>query len=43
VKSLDLSQDARPLPEVDDIVSLSMDLWALEQGYSRLEPGLAGL
>jgi FdhE protein len=43
LKSLDLSQDARPLPEVDDIASLSMDLWAIEQGYSRLEPGLAGV
>jgi formate dehydrogenase maturation protein FdhE len=43
MKSLDLSQDARPLPEVDDLVSLSMDLWALEQGYSRIEPGLAGV
>lgn len=43
VKSLDLSEDARPIPEVDDLVSLSMDLWALEQGYERIEPGLAGL
>jgi FdhE protein len=43
VKSLDLSQDARPLPEVDDLVSLSMDLWASEQGYERIEPGLAGI
>jgi FdhE protein len=43
VKSLDLSQDARPLPEVDDLASLAMDLWAIEQGYSRLEPGLAGV
>ncbi|MEX1246034.1 MAG: formate dehydrogenase accessory protein FdhE [Thermoanaerobaculia bacterium] len=43
VKSIDLSLDARPIPEVDDLVSLSMDLWALEQGFSRIEPGLAGL
>lgn len=43
VKSIDLSQDARPLPEVDDLVSISMDLWAAEQGFERLEPGLAGL
>jgi FdhE protein len=43
VKSLDLSQDARPLPEVDELASLSMDLWATEQGYERLEPGLAGI
>jgi hypothetical protein len=43
VKSIDLSEDARPIPEVDDLVSLSMDLWATEQGFTRIEPGLAGL
>jgi formate dehydrogenase maturation protein FdhE len=43
VKSLDLSEDARPIPEVDDLVSISMDLWAAEQGFTRIEPGLAGL
>ena len=43
VKSLDLSEDARPIPEVDDLVSLSMDLWAGEQGFTRIEPGLAGV
>jgi FdhE protein len=43
VKSLDLSQDARPAPEIDDVASLSLDLWAVEQGFERLEPGLAGV
>jgi formate dehydrogenase maturation protein FdhE len=43
VKSIDLSEDARPIPEVDDLVSLSMDLWAREQGFERIEPGIAGL
>jgi FdhE protein len=43
IKSLDLSEDARPIPEVDDLVSIAMDLWAAEQGYTRIEPGLAGL
>jgi formate dehydrogenase maturation protein FdhE len=43
VKSIDLSSDARPLPEVDDLVSLSLDLWAVEQRFQRIEPGLAGL
>jgi FdhE protein len=43
VKSIDLSLDARPIPEVDDLVSLSMDLWATEEGYTRIEPGLAGI
>ncbi|HUJ28360.1 MAG TPA: formate dehydrogenase accessory protein FdhE [Myxococcales bacterium] len=42
VKSIDLSEDARPIPEVDDLRSLSLDLWAAEQGFERLEPGLAG-
>ena len=31
------------IPEVDDLVSLAMDLWAQEQGFARLEPGLAGI
>jgi formate dehydrogenase maturation protein FdhE len=43
VKSIDLSLDARRVPEIDDLVSLSMDLWATEHGYVRMEPGLAGL
>ncbi len=43
VKSIDLSEDARPIPEVDDLVSLSLDLWAVDQGYTRIEPGLAGI
>jgi formate dehydrogenase maturation protein FdhE len=43
VKSIDLSEDARPIPEVDDLSSIAMDLWAIEQGFTRIEPGLAGL
>ncbi len=43
VKSIDLTVDARAIPEVDDLLSLSMDLWAAEEGYTRLEPGLAGI
>lgn len=43
VKSIDLTKDARPIPAVDDLVSLSMDLWAVDEGYTRIEPGLAGL
>jgi FdhE protein len=43
VKSIDLTVDARAIPEVDDLLSLSMDLWATEQGYARIEPGLAGI
>jgi FdhE protein len=43
VKSIDLTLDARALPEVDDLVSLSLDLWAAGKGYTRIEPGLAGV
>lgn len=43
VKSLDLSEDARPIPEVDDLVTLAMDLWAAGEGWTRIEPGLAGI
>lgn len=43
VKSIDLTKDARPIPAVDDLVSLSMDLWAADEGFARIEPGLAGI
>jgi formate dehydrogenase accessory protein FdhE len=43
VKSIDMTLDARPVPIVDDLLSLSMDLWAVDEGFTRIEPGLAGL
>jgi FdhE protein len=43
LKSVDLSLDARAIPEVDELTTLSLDFWAVEQGYRRLEPGLAGV
>jgi formate dehydrogenase maturation protein FdhE len=43
VKSIDAGVDAQAIPEVDDLLSVALDLWAQGQGYSRLEPGLAGL
>jgi FdhE protein len=43
IKSIDLTVDGLAIPEVDDLLSLSMDLWATDQGYERLEPSLAGV
>ena len=43
MKSIDLTLDARPVAEIDDVVSLSMDLWAMDEGLTRIEPGLAGV
>ncbi|HET7292875.1 MAG TPA: formate dehydrogenase accessory protein FdhE [Vicinamibacteria bacterium] len=42
VKSIDLSLEAEAIPEIDDLASPALDLWAKGQGYGRLEPGLAG-
>jgi FdhE protein len=43
VKAIDLSRDLRAVPEVDDVATIALDLWAVEQGYTRIEPGLAGV
>jgi FdhE protein len=42
-KAIDLTLDGRAIPRVDDLCSPSLDLWAAEQGYERLEPSLAGV
>jgi FdhE protein len=42
VKSIDTSVDPHAVPEVDDLASLSLDLWAVGEGYARTELGLAG-
>ena len=38
LKAIDLTRDGRAVPEVDDIASIALDLWAMEQGYARVEP-----
>jgi hypothetical protein len=42
-KSIDRSTDMRRVPEVDDVATLGLDLWAEEQGLLRGEPGLLGI
>jgi len=43
MKSIDMTLDGRLIPPVDDLVSLSMDLWAIDEGFIRIEPGMAGI
>jgi formate dehydrogenase maturation protein FdhE len=43
LKSIDLTVDGLAIPEIDDLCSLSMDLWATDHGYERIEPSLAGV
>jgi formate dehydrogenase maturation protein FdhE len=40
LKTIDLTKDGLAVPPVDDIASLSLDLWARERGYVRLRPNL---
>lgn len=40
---VDLSRDPQAIPEVDELAGLPLDLWALEHGYHKLQPNLAGI
>jgi FdhE protein len=42
VKTIDLTKDGLAVPCVDDIGTLTLDLWAGEQGYRRLKANLLG-
>lgn len=43
LKTIDLTLDATAIPVVDDIATVTLDLWAREQGYHRLRSGLLRL
>jgi hypothetical protein len=42
-KCVDLSLDRDALPEVDDLASVPLDLWATAQGYRKRNVNLFGL
>lgn len=43
LKTVDLTKDGLAVPVVDDIATVSFDLWAREAGYARLHPNLLRL
>jgi len=43
VKTIDLTRDAGACPIADDLASVSLDLWAREQGYTRARLNLLRL
>ena len=43
VKTIDLTRDAMACLIADDLASVSLDLWAREQGYHRVRPNLLRL
>lgn len=40
VKSFDLTVECNAIAVVDDVATLALDLWAAEQGFTRLRPNL---
>jgi FdhE protein len=40
LKTIDASKDGTSIPEVDDLATLTLDLWAREHGYRRLRPDI---
>ena len=40
LKTIDLTKDGHAVPVVDELACVPLDLWAQEQGYSKLRPNL---
>ncbi len=43
IKGVDLTKDGRAVPLVDEIATPALDLWAQENGYTKVELNLAGI
>jgi formate dehydrogenase maturation protein FdhE len=43
LKTIDLTKDGNAVPVVDDIATVTLDVWAREQGYRRLRQNLLRL
>ncbi len=42
IKLIDLRKDGFAVPDLDDLASVSLDLWAGERGYIKVEKNLLG-
>jgi len=43
LKAIDMTRDRRPVPIVDELAAIPLDLWAWEQNYIKVQPNLAGI
>jgi formate dehydrogenase maturation protein FdhE len=43
LKSVDLTKDGFAVPEVDEIATVSLNIWADEHGYSKIETNILGM
>ena len=41
--SVDMTKDGTAVPVVDELAALSLNLWAQQEGYRKLQPNLLGL
>ena len=43
LKSVDLTKTGLAVPIVDELATLSLDLWAREKGYEKLQMNMLGI
>ena len=43
LKSIDMTKNGLAIPIVDEIASVTLNVWAEEHGYTKIEPNLLGL
>ncbi|HLK53401.1 MAG TPA: formate dehydrogenase accessory protein FdhE, partial [Candidatus Angelobacter sp.] len=43
IKSIDLTKNGNAVPMVDELATVSLNLWALEYNYQKLQPNLFGV
>jgi FdhE protein len=43
IKCVDITKNGLAVPVVDEIATISLDLWAAEHGYTKLQPNLLGM
>jgi FdhE protein len=43
LKAIDLTKNGLAVPEVDELASAALDIWAADHGYTKLQPNLFGL
>ena len=43
IKTVDLSKDGHAVPVVDEMAAITLDLWAAQKGYTKLQANLLGM
>jgi FdhE protein len=40
---VDLHRDPAAVPEVDELSALPLDIWAIRNGYHKMQPNIVGV